>query len=323
LQDKSQYWGDTNKGQLYEDMKRRLAMYDIGVVGGGIAGMTAAIYGLRAGKTVVLLEGTGVGGQITMSSHVENYPGIVGISGNELAAALKQQIDQLGAEVRFAQVQGIACEGEVKKLITASEEIECKKIILATGLSHRKLGVPGEDKLIGSGVSYCAVCDGTFFKGMDVAVVGGGSTALQDAAYLSTYCNKVYLIHRRDAFRGEKHLVEELQKKENVTFVLDSVVTEILGSFMVEGVKLMNKKTEEVSTLPVDGVFVAVGQIPGNDMFADVVELDEDGYIRASEDCRTSAEGIYAAGDCRTKTVRQLTTAAADGAVAALAASGE
>ncbi len=295
-------------------------MYDIGIIGGGIAGMTAAIYGTRAGKKVVLFEGTGVGGQITLSSNVENYPGIKGISGNELALILKEQAEDLGAEIKTISVTEIRNTKEEKILITASEEILCKTVILASGQVHRKLGVPGEEKLTGMGVSYCAVCDGAFFKGMDVAVVGGGSTALQDAAYLSTYCNKVYLIHRRDEFRGEQHLVEVLKEKENVEFVLNHVVTEVQGDFAVEGIRLEDKKNGEKSELKVDGVFMAVGQIPGNDRFKDVVELDADGYIVAGEDCMTSVEGIYAAGDCRTKKVRQLITAAADGAVAALAA---
>lgn len=295
-------------------------MYDIGIIGGGIAGMTAAIYGARAGKRVILLEGTGVGGQITLSSNVENYPGIRSISGNELAVTLKEQAESLGTEVKTANVNEIRDTEDGKLMITASEEILCRTVILASGQKHRKLGIPGEDKLTGMGVSYCAVCDGAFFKGMDVAVVGGGSTALQDADYLSTYCNKVYLIHRRDEFRGEQHLVEALKEKENVEFILSHIVTEIHGDFMVEGIELEDKKNGEKLGLKVDGVFVAVGQIPGNDRFRNIVELDDDGYIIAGEDCKTSAEGIYVAGDCRTKKVRQLITAAADGAVAALAA---
>ena len=295
-------------------------MYDIGIIGGGIAGMTAAIYGARAGKHVILLEGTGVGGQITLSSNVENYPGIRRISGNELAVTLKEQAESLGTEVKTANVNEIRDTEEGKLMITASEEILCRTVILASGQKHRKLGILGEDKLTGMGVSYCAVCDGAFFKGMDVAVVGGGSTALQDADYLSTYCNKVYLIHRRDEFRGEQHLVEALKEKENVEFILSHIVTEIRGDFMVEGIELEDKKNGEKLELKVDGVFVAVGQIPGNDRFRNIVELDDDGYIIAGEDCKTSTEGIYAAGDCRTKKVRQLITAAADGAVAALAA---
>lgn len=295
-------------------------MYDIGIIGGGIAGMTAAIYGARAGKHVILLEGTGVGGQITLSSSVENYPGIRRISGNELAVTLKEQAESLGTEVKTANVNEIRDTEEGKLMITASEEILCRTVILASGQKHRKLGIPGEDKLTGMGVSYCAVCDGAFFKGMDVAVVGGGSTALQDADYLSTYCNKVYLIHRRDEFRGEQHLVEALKEKENVEFILNHIVTEIHGDFMVEGIELEDKKNGEKLELKVDGVFVAVGQIPGNDRFRNIVELDDDGYIIAGEDCKTSTEGIYVAGDCRTKKVRQLITAAADGAVAALAA---
>lgn len=295
-------------------------MYDIGIIGGGIAGMTAAIYGTRAGKKVILFEGTGVGGQITLSSNVENYPGIKSISGNELAATLKEQAESLGTEIRTDSVSALRDTEEGKVVLTASEEILCRTVIVAAGQVHRKLGVPGEEKLTGTGVSYCAVCDGAFFKGMDVAVVGGGNTALQDAAYLSAYCNKVYLIHRREEFRGEQHLVEALKEKENIEFVLNHVVTEIQGDFMVEGVRLEDKQSGEQSELKVDGVFVAVGQIPGNDRFKDVIALDPEGYIVAGEDCMTSVRGIYAAGDCRTKRVRQLITAAADGAVAALAA---
>lgn len=295
-------------------------MYDIGIVGGGIAGMTAAIYGLRAGKSVLLLEGTGFGGQMTLTSYIENYPGLPKISGNELAQNLKAQVEDLGAQIKRASVKEISIKGQEKILVTEKEEFSCRTVILATGQTHRKLGIPGEEQFAGMGVSYCAVCDGAFFKGMNVAVVGGGSTALEDAAYLSAYCNKVYLIHRRDAFRGEDYLVENLREKDNVEFVLNSTVEEISGNFALEEIKLRNVSSGEESKLPLEGVFIAIGQIPANERYAKLLDLDENGYIIAGEDCKTSREGIFAAGDCRTKKIRQLVTAAADGAIAALAA---
>ena len=203
---------------------------------------------------------------------------------------------------------------------TSGKEYQCRSIILATGVTHRHLGVPNEERLTGAGVSYCATCDGAFFRGRDVAVVGGGSTALQDAEFLSNYCRKVYLIHRREEFRGEEQIVSRLREKENVEFILSATVREIIGDTVVERLILNSKKTGKEFKLEVSGVFIAVGQIPQNEIFADTVKLDGNGFILAAEDCVTSHPGIFAAGDCRTKEVRQLTTAAADGAVAALAA---
>ncbi|HJA80772.1 MAG TPA: thioredoxin-disulfide reductase [Candidatus Mediterraneibacter intestinipullorum] len=295
-------------------------MYDIGIIGGGTAGMTAAIYGQRAGKKTIIIEGGAFGGQITSSSNVENYPGIASVSGSEFSMNLLDQAVKLGAETAMEQVTGIREDGSGKVIETAGKEYPCRSVILATGVTHRHLGVPNEERLTGAGVSYCATCDGMFFRGRDVAVVGGGSTALQDAEFLSNYCRKVYLIHRRDEFRGEDSIVKRLSGKENVEFVLSATVKEIIGDQSVEGLTLNNKKTGEEFKLDVSGVFIAVGQIPKNEIFADVVKLDGDGFILAAEDCVTSHPGIFAAGDCRTKEVRQLTTAAADGAVAALAA---
>ena len=295
-------------------------MYDIGIVGGGTAGMTAAIYGQRAGKKTIIIEGGNFGGQITSSPNVENYPGIASVSGSEFSMNLLDQATKLGADTVTEQVTGIRDEGSQKVIVTGSNEYPCKSVILATGVTHRHLGAPGEERLAGAGVSYCATCDGMFFRGRDVAVIGGGSTALQDAEFLSNYCKKVYLIHRRDEFRGEDNIVKRLREKENVEFILSATVKEIAGEDAVEKLILNHKKTGEESELPVAGVFVAVGQIPKNEVFADVVKLDAGGFILASEDCLTSHPGIFAAGDCRTKEVRQLTTAAADGAVAALAA---
>lgn len=282
--------------------------------------MTAAIYGQRAGKQTVIIEGSTFGGQITSSPNVENYPGIASVSGSEFSMNLLDQATKLGAETVMEQVKGIREDSGIKVIMTTGKEYRCRSVILATGVTHRHLGVPNEERLTGAGVSYCATCDGMFFRGRDVAVVGGGSTALQDAEFLSNYCRRVYLIHRRDEFRGEDSIVKRLEAKDNVEFVLSTTVREIIGDTAVERLLLNNKKTGKVYKLDVSGVFIAVGHIPQNEIFADAVKLDDSGFILAAEDCVTSHPGIFAAGDCRTKEVRQLTTAAADGAVAALAA---
>lgn len=295
-------------------------VYDIGIIGGGTAGMTAAVYGQRAGKRTIMIEGMNYGGQITVSPKVENYPGITSVSGAEFSMNLLDQAMGLGAETELEQVTGIHEEGGLKVIETEGKEYPCRTVIIATGVSHRHLGLEKEEKLMGAGVSYCATCDGAFFKGKDVAVIGGGNTALQDADFLSNYCNKVYLVHRRDEFRGEAGLVEPLKKKDNVEFVLSATVKDIVGENVVEGLVINNKKTGEDFQISVSGVFVAIGQVPDNQAFSGLVDLDETGFVAASEDCMTSRPGIFAAGDCRTKEVRQLTTAAADGAVAALAA---
>ncbi len=229
-------------------------MYDIGIIGGGTAGLTAAIYGQRAGKRTLVIEGGAFGGQITTSPKVENYPGIASVSGSEFSMNLLDQAMKLGTEPVRERVTGILEEDGIKIIVTTEREYPCKSIILATGVTHRHLGVPGEERLTGAGVSYCATCDGMFFRGKEVVVVGGGSTALQDAEFLSEYCSKVYLIHRRDSFRGEERIVEGLKKKENVTFILDSVVKEICGEIQVEGLELQNLKTGEKKKLPVSGL---------------------------------------------------------------------
>ena len=294
-------------------------MYDIIIIGAGTAGLSAAIYGLRAGKKVLVLEQLSYGGQIVNTPEIENYPGIKNISGFDFATGLYEQATALGAEVRYEQVTGIA-DGAEKQVTTTEGTYSCKAIIIATGAKNRPLGLEREEELIGGGVSYCATCDGAFYKNRPVAVNGGGNTALEDALFLSNSCSKVYLIHRRDSFRGEAKQVEQLRAKENVEFVLNATVTALLGEDQVEGVEVTDKITGEKRTLQVDGLFIAIGQMPENAVFAPLIKLDEAGYVVAGEDCRTNVEGIYAAGDCRTKTVRQLTTAAADGAVAALAA---
>ncbi|MBO6206687.1 MAG: thioredoxin-disulfide reductase [Lachnospiraceae bacterium] len=294
-------------------------MYDIIIIGAGTAGLSAAIYGLRAGKKVLVLEQLSYGGQIINTPEIENYPGIRNISGFDFATSLYEQATALGAEVKYEQVTGIT-DGAEKQVTTTEGTYSCKAIIIATGAKNRPLGLDRETELVGGGVSYCATCDGAFYKKRPVAVNGGGNTALEDALFLSGYCSKVYLIHRRDTFRGEVKQVEQLKAKENVEFVLNSTVTALLGEDQVEGIEVTDKLTGEKRTLQVDGLFIAIGQMPENAVFAPLINLDPAGYVVAGEDCKTNVEGIYAAGDCRTKAVRQLTTAAADGAVAALAA---
>lgn len=297
-------------------------MYDIVIIGAGPAGMTAALYGLRAGKTAVLLECNSFGGQIVYSPRVENFPSLMQISGNELASNMVEQVTALGADIEFVRAASVEDCGSYKKVIGEDGEVfEGKTVILATGVKHRELGVEGEEALVGSGISYCAVCDGAFFKGKDVAVVGGGDTALQDAIYLSAYCSKVYLIHRRDAFRGEAKLVEKIKALSNVELVLDSTVSALnTENGILNSVTTVNKNTNEERNIPLAGLFVAIGQIPENKPFETLAELDDYGYFAAGENALTKTPGVFVAGDCRAKEVRQLTTAVGDGAVAGLAA---
>lgn len=295
-------------------------MYNIVVIGAGTAGFSAAIYGLRAGKKVLVLEAETYGGQIVNTPEVENYPGIKSISGFDFANNIYEQAKTLGAEVEYLKAEKVTSSDKCKIVHTGSKDIECRSVIIAAGVKNRKLGLDKEDELVGRGVSYCAICDGAFYKGKITGVVGGGSTALKDAEFLSAYCEKVYLIHRRDAFRGEQWLINDLKKKSNVELVLDSVVEELKADKKLEGITVKSIKTNETREIQLDGLFVAVGQVPVNDIFAPEIELDQDGYIIAGENCRTNMDGVFAAGDCRTKSVRQLATATADGAVAAVAA---
>ena len=294
-------------------------MYDIIIIGAGTAGLTAGIYATRAGKSVLILEQKTYGGQIINTPDIENYPGIAHVSGFQFAQGLYDQATALGVTYKVEKVLSVAV-GNSKSVKTTEGEYTCKAVIIATGAKNRPLGLDRESELTGAGVSYCATCDGAFFRNKEVAVIGGGNTALEDAAFLSNYCSKVYIIHRRDEFRGDKKDVDALKAKENVEFVLDSVPTELLGEDMINGIRVKNVKTDETRDLAVKGVFIAIGQMPDNQAFADIVKLDDQGYIIADESCETGTEGVFAAGDCRTKSVRQLTTAAADGAVAALAA---
>lgn len=294
-------------------------MNDIIVIGAGTAGLTCAIYGLRAGKSVLVFEEKMYGGQIVNTPSIENYPGYKNISGFEFANNLYEQAKALGMEYRNEQVVEIKNES-VKLVVTEKGTYETKAVVIATGAKNRMLGLENESELTGKGISYCATCDGAFFKGKDVAVAGGGNTALEDALFLSNYCSKVYIIHRRDKFRGDKADVDKLKIKENVEFILNSTIEELLGENRLEGIKVRNSTDNKITELNVAGVFIAIGQVPDNERFRTVVELDDKGYIVAGEDCRTGADGIFAAGDCRTKSVRQLVTAAGDGAVAGLGA---
>lgn len=295
-------------------------MYDVIVVGGGMAGLTSALYILRSGKSVLVLESENFGGQITFAPRVENYPGILNISGNKLAESLVEQTLALGAEVELDTVCRIENFGVLKRVITNRKQYECKSVIIATGVRHRKLGIEREEGLSGKGISYCAICDGAFFKGKDVAVVGGGSSALQSALYLASHCKNVYLIHRRNKFRGEESLVRRVELKENIKCFLNMTVCELCGKDSLESIMLIETDSGAKLRLEAEGLFVTVGQVPFNDAFSDLVKIDENGYIVADEDCKTSCDGVFVAGDCRAKSIRQLTTAAADGAVAALAA---
>lgn len=294
-------------------------MKDIIVIGAGPAGLTAAIYALRAGKSVLIFEKELFGGQITYSPSVENYPGFKQISGNEFAEHLIDQATALGAEIELAEVTRIL-DGPVKTVVTGSGNYECKSVIIASGSRHRHLGLEREEELTGSGISYCAVCDGAFFKGKTVAVAGGGDAALQDAIFLSERCRHVYLIHRRDTLRGEAHLESILKARDNVEFVLNSVIEKLEGEQKLSGILVKNKLTGEHMQIALDGLFIAVGQEPQNAPFAGLITLDNAGYADAGEDCSTATPGIFVAGDCRKKAVRQLTTAVGDGAVAGLAA---
>lgn len=295
-------------------------MYDIVIVGAGTAGMSSAIYGVRSGKKVLLLEEKNYGGQIVNTPEVENYPGIIKTSGFEFATNLFNQAKSLGAEIKYEKALKIEDNGTLKTIVTNKNTYETKTVIIATGAKNRQLKLENEKKLIGSGVSYCATCDGMFFRGRDVAVVGGGNTALEDAMFLSNYCNKVYIIHRRDKLRGEDKIAQAISEKENIQLVWNSNVIKILGDNQVEGITVKNSVDGSEKNIKVSGLFIAVGQEPDNYDFQSVIKLDEKGYVIAGEDCRTETNGIFTAGDCRTKSVRQLTTAASDGAVAAIGA---
>lgn len=295
-------------------------MYDILIIGGGPAGLTAAIYAARAGKRTAILEREAVGGQIVSAPLVENYPGAPSVSGAELAGRMRAQAEALGAELLYTEAAGLEKTQTGFRVLCTDGTREARTVILATGASHRRLGLPGEELLTGCGVSYCALCDGAFYEGADVAVVGGGETALQDALFLASTCRSVTLIHRRDSFRAGAQLVSRAERQENIRILRGRTVEKLLWSDeALQGLLLTNLKTGQTERLDVEGLFVAVGQVPQSAPFADAV-AEENGYYLAGEDTKTSLPGVFAAGDGRRKQVRQLTTAVSDGTAAAIAA---
>lgn len=294
-------------------------MYDVIIIGGGPAGLTAALYARRANKSVLIIEKGCFGGQITFSPKVENIPGFAEITGNEFADKLVEQVLGQDAEVDCSEVLEIR-NGEVKTVVTTDGEHQAKTIIIATGAKHRMLGLEHEAELVGEGISFCAVCDGAFYENKTVAVVGGGNSALQEAILLSELASKVYVVQNLDDFTGEKKLVDILMAKSNVEVILGTVVDSLVGESELKGIVIKNTHTEESKELVLDGLFIAIGLIPQNEIFKDIVQLDAYGYVVASEDCHTTTPGIFVAGDCRTKRIRQVATAASDGAVAAMAA---
>ena len=288
-------------------------MYDIIIVGAGPAGLTAAIYALRANRKVLIFEAKSYGGQILNANKVENYPGIMSISGYDFATNLYNQVKELGGEFKFETVLKVT---EDKEVVTNSGTYQAKSIVLATGAENRRLNIDGEKELIGKGISYCATCDGNLYKNEVVAVVGGGNTALEDALYLTNIAKEVYLIHRRDSFRGEGKYLNELKKKENVNFILNSNVVKVYGEEKLESIDIKDSE-DNIINKKVDGLFIAVGQEPKNSLFSNVVTLNDSGYIETKDEVYSNVEGIYVAGDNRVKTLRQLTTAVSDGSIAA------
>ena len=294
-------------------------MYDVVIIGAGVAGMTAALNLRRNNRTVLILEEESIGGQMATSPRVENYPSFKAISGGEIADKVFEQISDLGAELELEKVTGIVKNGKGFIVKAGDKEYPCKSVIIATGVKHKHLRFKNEEEFVGKGISYCALCDGAFYKGEEVAVVGDGNSALQYAILMSSYCPKVYVYTLFDKFFGDKQLVDTLLSKENVIWKPNTALCEYLGENEFEGFKY--KENGEIKEHRIKGLFVAIGQVPDNKKFEDVVALDKDGFIIADETCKTSCEGIFVAGDCRTKAVRQIVTSIADGSVSALNAS--
>jgi len=296
-------------------------MYDLIIIGSGPAGLSAAVYGKRAGLNLLVLERNPIsGGQVLNTYEVDNYLGMPGMNGFDMGMEFRKHADKLGVTFKEAQVLSVVDNGDYKTVHTKNEDFKTKTIILASGAEHAQLGVPGEEELAGMGVSYCATCDGAFFRNKIVAVVGGGDVALEDAIYLARTCERVYLIHRRDELRGAMVLQEELKALPNVEILYSHVVTQIQGEDMVEAVKIKDLKTGAEGTLSLSGVFVAVGIHPNTELLQELTACDEGGYVLAGEDCATDIPGIFAAGDIRKKPLRQIVTAVADGANAAVSA---
>lgn len=296
-------------------------MKDLIIIGAGCAGLTAALYAARAGKSVLIFEKESIGGQIASSPLIENYPGVPRMSGIEFADHLFSQVTELGVELEIDEVIKIESEEFVHHVFTSNQKYEAKAVIIATGAKHRTLGLDKEELLTGHGVSYCALCDGAFFKNKRVAVIGGGNTAITEALYLSTYCESVTVIHRRDSFRAEASLMNQAELKSNIFWIKDTIVQELQGDQKLSGLKLLNTKTNSTSSLSVDGLFVAIGHLPQTKLFSGLVPIDSEGFFDIGEDCKTPVPSIYVAGDCRKKNMRQLTTAVADGANASMAVS--
>jgi thioredoxin reductase (NADPH) len=295
-------------------------MYDIVIIGAGPAGLTAALYGARGGKSVLMIDKAGYGGQIINAAEVENYPGTGNISGFDLVKNIYEQASGLGAEIEFGNVTGVEKEdGYFVVDLDSGKKIDGKTIILATGVKPRALGIEGEDRYVGSGLSFCATCDGAFYKGKEVAVMGGGNTALEDAEVLSNMAAKVYLVHRRNSFRGDISTVKRLEKKDNIEFVLESRPVEIIGKNKIEAVVVENKKGDK-RKLDIDGIFIAYGHEPQNEPFKNIAKLNDEGYFDSGEDCETVTPGVFTAGDARRKERRQIVTATSDGSIAAMAA---
>lgn len=295
-------------------------MRDLIIVGGGPAGLTAALYARRANKNVLLIEKETFGGQITFSPKVENIPGFLQLTGNEFAEKLVDQVLEQGADMESAEVTAIEKDGDVFR-VTADDTVhEAAAVILATGARHRLLGLPNEEALIGAGISFCAVCDGAFYKDRTVAVVGGGNSALQEALLLADLCRKVYVIQNLDFLTGEERLQQQLEAKTNVTVITGTVVDAYLGDTELTGVRVRRTSDGATADMPLDGLFLAVGLVPQNEAFASLLSLDARGYAAVGETCACEVPGLFVAGDCRAKAIRQVTTAAADGAIAALGA---
>ncbi len=293
-------------------------IYDMIVIGGGPGGYTAALYGTRAGLDTLVVEKLSPGGQMTQTAQIDNYPGFhLGVDGFELGSNMKAQAERFGAKTQFAEVLAVELAGDVKRITTSDGLLLSRTVVIATGAGHKHLGLDREEELIGRGVGYCAACDGMFYRGKTVAVVGGGNSAAADALLLSRICKKVILIHRRDTLRATKIYHDQLEKAENVELRWNSTVHRLLGDSRISGLELRDVNTGELSRLEVDGLFISVGQTPATELFRGQLELDAGGYILADESTKTGIDGVFAVGDVRTKAVRQVITAAADGAVAA------
>lgn len=296
-------------------------MYDIIIAGAGTAGLTAGIYAARAGMSAIIIEKVFAGGQIARAHVVENYPGFPeGIRGAELALKLKAQAERMGAVIEIAEITGFELSGDEKGVIAGDKTYSGKTVILAMGAKFKSLGLLSEKKLVGSGVSYCATCDGAFFKGRDVAVIGGGDTALEDALYLANFANHIYIVHRRNELRAQEALQKTAVSNSKIEFVWDSEVDTVLGKSLVEGIRVKNKKTQELRDIPVSGVFIAIGTTPETEDLKGQVNIDGAGYIITDAAMKTNVPGVFAAGDIAAKPLRQVVTAAADGAVAVYSA---